>query len=111
MKNVHRIFVVSVLIFGPVLTNAATFDASGWTVSANARQRGDGVSVSGNVKGPRCGLLRLDIFTHDEKGRRGHVIAQIKGVGGSPRIFSGADKVYGGGTRVEVSSVYATCQG
>ena len=107
-----RATVCAALLCGvPLAATGATFDASGWKVSASARQRGEGVAVSGSVSGPRCALLRLDIFTHDAKGRRGHVIAQVKNVGASRRMFRGTDKVYGGSSRVQVSSVYATCQG
>lgn len=110
-KNCAAVIAGTVLTIGSFTAGAVPFDASGWKVSASARQRGDGISVSGSVSGPRCGLLRLDIFTHDEDGRRGHVIAQIKNVGASRRLFSGTDTVYRSGTRVKVSSVYATCQG
>lgn len=104
------LILAAALAGAPTFTFAQTFDAGGWTVSASARGSSGKVSVRGSVKGPRCKLLRLDIFTHDREGHRGHVIAQAKDIGTLPRHFSASGHASGRGGRTEVSSVYAQCQ-
>lgn len=89
-------------------SHADTFKASGWTVSADARGN---VKVSGHVRGPRCKLLRLDIFTAAANGYHGHVVAMVQNVSGSRKFFNGADAVHGGSGRPQVVSVYARCSG
>lgn len=89
-------------------SHADTFKASGWTVSADARGN---VKVSGNVRGPRCALLRLDIFTAAANGYHGHVVTMVENVSASRKFFDGADAVHGGSGRPKVISVYARCAG
>jgi hypothetical protein len=96
-----------VLTVGAV--RAEKIDAGAWAVNAQAADRGKVVKVSGAVSGPACKLLRLDIFTHDDKGSRGHVIATIKNVGASRKFFEGSDTTWGGGSRPQISSAFARC--
>jgi hypothetical protein len=89
--------------------HAEKIDAGSWAVNAEAVDRGKVVKVSGAVSGPACKLLRLDIFTHDDQGSRGHIIATIKDVGSSRKFFEGSDSTWGGGSHPQISSAFASC--
>lgn len=108
--RVPAVFIAVALSVSAAPSPAETFDAGPWTVAANARGGNGQVRVSGSVKGPRCALLRLDFFTHDSDGHRGHVIAQAENIGSMGRHFRATGHAYGKGRRTQVSSVYATCQ-
>lgn len=62
--------------------------------------------LSGNVTGPFCKLLQLDVYTT----RWGHAVIHVKNVGQNRKFFSGGAGVYGRGPAPEVSRVSATCQ-
>lgn len=82
---------------------AAKIKAGGYTVNIDA---GNGGKLSGNVSGPHCKNLQLDIWTT----RWGHAVIQVKNVGQSRKFFSGAAGVYGRGPAPEVANISARCQ-
>ena len=82
---------------------AEKFKANGWTVNVDT---GNGGKISGDVRGPSCKTLHLDLYTT----RWGHAVVQVENVSQSRKFFSGVAAVYGRGPSPQVSSVSATCQ-
>ena len=109
MRALNRASLAVLLVLSVGAARAEKIDAGPWKVSAQAVDRGRVVKVSGSVSGPACKSLRLDIFTHDDKGSRGHVIATVNNVGASRKFFDGSDATWGGGSRPQISSAYARC--
>ena len=81
--------------------------AGQWLVNAELR---GGVQISGSVSGPRCKLLRLDIFTTDDGGHTGHVVAMVRDVGQNRKFFSAADRVWGANRNPQMISAYPSCR-
>ena len=84
---------VLLLFCSPLNAQAERFNVNGYEISVSASQSSDTLKVSGRIMGgPSCGQLRLDIFCKSDKGDTGHIIANVRNVGGrGSRSISGSD--------------------
>ena len=101
MLRIVAVITLASALVTPAL--AAKFTAGGYTVNIDA---GGGGQLSGNVSGPFCKVLHLDIWTT----RWGHALIEVKSVGQSRKLFSGSAAVYGRGPPPTVARISARCQ-
>lgn len=100
---IKRTILALVLCLTATAAFPAKFKANGYTVNIDAGRSG---KLGGDVSGPSCAVLHLDVWTT----RWGHALIEVKSVSRSRKFFRGGAAVYGRGPPPAVSNVTATCQ-
>lgn len=103
--------------FFPLLTFAEVIEKGKYTINLSSEQKKKGnyqiLEISGDITGPKCGLMRLNVYFQNEYGNRAHKIFLLEDIKDNVSFsFADFDEVFPtkNKTTWRVNEVYAECK-